>query len=405
MKKVALIGNMNNNFFSIARHLKKRGYEVKVFHGNQAEHFSPKADTFDLDELSICTEVSWVYDWYFSHNNIEEVQKVLSGFDYYIGQGDEAAMAKLAGFNFDVYFPYGSDIYKFAYYKPEYGIKDKMVSYLNKKSFLKEYHFKYGTFGKYLAKAVSEAKHVFWDWANDELDKKLFGLQPKGEIHRLPMPFIYPTQYTTLNPYFSDVHWRSSIDKIRKNNRFLVLYHGRQEWKTYVNEFTNKNTHHLIIGFSKLFERIDNKEEAKLLMVEYGGDVTASKTLVKELGIEEQVIWLPKMYRKDLMYLIAQVDLCSGEFYKSYNTFGTIIEAMIMAKPVINYRNDELYLDKYPSLYPCLNAQTSDEIAERLQFAFQHPDAISTMGQECKEWVEKYFVQAPIDKLIELLPQ
>ncbi|MFN0033419.1 MAG: hypothetical protein ACKVUS_00045, partial [Saprospiraceae bacterium] len=65
-KSIALIGNVNNNFFSIARHLRDRGHEVRLFFRPAVEHFQPKADTFLLEDLAICEEVDWLDRGFFS---------------------------------------------------------------------------------------------------------------------------------------------------------------------------------------------------------------------------------------------------------------------------------------------------------------------------------------------------
>ena len=117
-------------------------------------------------------------------------------------------------------------------------------------------------------------------------------------------------------------------------------------------------------------------------MLEYGLDVFNSKQLIKELGIEDKVIWFPKMYRKDLMYLVSAVDVCSGEFGMSYLTFGTIMEAMLMKKPVIHYRNDELYEHVYDELYPLFNAREPEEIEARINEAYNDKDRTKRMGEQ-----------------------
>ena len=40
-KKIALIGNMNNNFFSIARYLRDRSYQADLFLIDELDHFLP----------------------------------------------------------------------------------------------------------------------------------------------------------------------------------------------------------------------------------------------------------------------------------------------------------------------------------------------------------------------------
>lgn len=398
--RIALIGNLNNNFFPLALHLQKAGYDVTLFYRYSVDHFHPKADTYFLNDLKICKEVVW------SNRLTEEnrllIENEIKGFDFYIGQGDEAALASFAGVKFDVYFPYGSDFYKYAWQPPRYSLLQIIYNMIFARISLKESLS--GTLSRFLKKAIVNANYVLLDVTNGKYEKKLTDLGLKGIYLHYPMPFIFPDNYKDFNTF--DVHWKREIDALREDNDYLVLYHGRQEWKralTYKNnDFTNKNSQNLIIGFASMLAS-SHKLKAKLVLINYGGDVDNSKDLISELGISDSVIWLPKMYRKDLMYLINKVDVCAGEFNKSYLTFGTVIEAMLMGKPVINYRDNALYNDQYPELYPCYVAREPEEITVALQRAYSNPAERLEMGASARAWVLKYFVDRPVNKLIELI--
>ncbi|MFT4523796.1 MAG: glycosyltransferase involved in cell wall biosynthesis [Bacteroidia bacterium] len=401
MKRVALIGNMNNNFFAITRLLRDKGYDAHLYYRSLSEHFQPKSDTFSLNFYDYCHPIDWL-DKSFELADFGRIKKEVAGFDFYIGQGDEAAFAKRAGINFNLYYPYGSDFYKYAYLPSKNSWKERVYMALVKGIPLSK--SRNGTVHKYIRKVIVDAENVFLDLTNPEYDQKLFDLNLKGEFEALPMPFIYPDEY--LNRTDWDTHWKSSIDALRHENEFIVLYHGRQEWKKALeysgNSFTNKNTHHLIIGFSKFVEKYPNIK-AQLLMLDYGGDVANSKNLIEELNISNRVTWFPKMYRKDLMYLINNVDLCSGEFGKSYLTFGTIIEAMLMGKPIVHHRIDEYYSKKYSELYPMYNARSPEEIGNAIINAYEDPDARLQTGKKAQEWVLKYFIDNPLNELRKLI--
>src|SRR5947209_10102740 len=132
------------------------------------------------------------------------------------------------------------------------------------------------------------------------------------------------------------------FDRIRSEHEFILLYHGRHEWTR--EDAHRKNTHHLLLGFAE-FIRQHPDVAACLVTVEYGRDVGASKAMIADLGFGDRVIWFPRMYRKDLMYLVDVAHLCAGQFDRSFLTFGTILEALSVGKPVIHHRDDALYRD------------------------------------------------------------
>lgn len=403
MKKIALIGNMNNNFYALTRYLRDAGYDAHLFYRLAMEHFQPKADSYDDEYVGFCHEVDWL-DKGFHNTDFEAVKKQLDGFDFYIGQGEEAAVAYCAGYRMNVYYPYGSDVYKYAHLPQEYKWKSKVAALVAPGPSRPTYkQMQKGTMAKYLKEAIVNAQYIFADATNEEYQDKIESLHYKGEFRNVGLPFLYQPEYEKLlNVDIPDLKYDAEIRELRGKYDFMVLYHGRQEWATYHNQFTGKNTDHLIRGFASYIKN-DHNNNACLVMLEYGTDVEASKNLIKELEITDNVYWFPKMYRKELMNIIKHVDVCSGEFAHSFLVFGTVMEAMMMKKPVITYRNDNLYKDIYPELYPCFNARTAEAIATALSEAANHPGKAREIGEKAHKWVQDYFINKPLKELIQVI--
>ncbi|MFN4246329.1 MAG: glycosyltransferase [Flavipsychrobacter sp.] len=402
MKRIALVGNMNNNFFAITRYLRDKGYDAHLFYRLATPHFQPMADSYGNDYESFCHQVDWLENGF--HNaDVEDVRKVLNGFEFYIGQGEEAAVAYKAGFNIDVYYPYGSDVYKYAQLPQEYALKSKIKSLLTGSTDRPSYsQMKEGTMAKYLKGAIIDARYIFADATNDEFEAQLKSLQYKGIYKKVPMPFIYYPEYERIDEKALPQYLVEKIRQIKTSYDFVLLYHGRQEWATYHNQFTGKNTHHLIQGFAG-FIKENPQCNACLVMLEYGTDVEQSKKLIYQLGIEDIVYWLPKMYRKELMYVVQQANVCCGEFAHSFLTFGTVVEAMLMKKPVITHRVDSYYASTYPVLYPCYNAREPKEIEQAISQAFTNPEERLRMGDEAYAWVKKNFIENPLQELLNII--
>lgn len=62
------------------------------------------------------------------------------------------------------------------------------------------------------------------------------------------------------------------------------------------------------------------------MLFEYGESVLESKKLINELNIEENIIWLPKMSRKEIMFLLSSVDIGVGEFYNIEKRYGEVLD-------------------------------------------------------------------------------
>lgn len=403
-KKVAIVGNMNNFMFPLMRWLRDEDYDAHLFYHPYEEHFKPTADTFSLDPLKYCHEVDWLIQGLNPYNfDVLKIQKEIAGFDYIIGEGLEAAALFYCGIQLDIYFPFGIDVYQWAGMPHEHSFTKKIIYSLmptrNSKTLKK------GTIHKYVYGAIKNARYVFMDLTNNDFKDKLDSIEINGIYKPYPVPFLYLKEYEN---YFSlnihaSVHWRDIIDKLRDENDLLILYHGRQEWKTYVNEFTGKNTNYLIEGFASFIQEKQLAYNAKLIMIEYGTDVNASKELIKKLNIDDYVIWFPKMLRKDILYLITKIDIGSGEFGRSYISFGTIMENMLMGKPVIHFREDNLYLNKYRSLYPLLNAKFPNEIKDQLLKYYLNKNELIRIGSEARDWSKKNLILNPLDEIIKVL--
>ncbi len=396
--RIALVGNMNNNFFALARHLRDRGYGVRLFFADRSPHFHPTTDSFDARDMEIVQPVDWLERGFY-YAPFDQVRQELEGYDFYLGQGDEAAVASRAGFSFRIYFPYGSDVYKYAYLPAQFRWTQRWAArLLPGRRRLPYALMKAGTAAFYLRKAIREAPYLMADYTNEDFESRLRGLDPRGKRLALPLPFIYPPAYEHEDRMIqlpSSV--REQILRIREGADFVVLYHGRQEWKTYHNDFTSKNTHHLILGFGDFLRR-HPEASPRLVMLEYGSDVEASKQLIAELGIGHAVQWLEKMERRALICLIDQVDLGSGEFGRSYLSFGTIMEAMIRGRAVIHHREDGLYR-QYSRLYPMIHARSPEEISSGLSWAYSHRDQVREMGLQAKAWVESEFLERPLAQI------
>jgi glycosyltransferase involved in cell wall biosynthesis len=285
----------------------------------------------------------------------------------------------------------------------EYALKSKIKSLVVGGADRPSYsQMKEGTMAKYLKGAIVDARYIFADATNDEFEAQLKNLQYKGIYKKVPMPFIYYPEYDAIDKNLLPQSLMETIRSIKDKHDFVLLYHGRQEWATYHNQFTGKNTHHLIQGFAG-FIKENPQCNACLVMLEYGTDVEQSRELVKQLGIEGCVYWLPKMYRKELMYVVQQADICCGEFAHSFLTFGTVVEAMLLKKPVITHRVDSYYTSTYPVLYPCYNAREVQEIQKAIELAVTNKEERLQMGNEAYEWVKQYFIENPLQALLNII--
>jgi hypothetical protein len=343
-------------------------------------------------------------------NTQNEVKELFSSFDFIICTGREASILAFCNIRINLYIPFGGDIYSLPFKSHEYSFFKFFLHLILPTRSIKQVNK--GTPEKYLHKAISESRNIMMEMTNSEYEKYVNVFVGSSDAEKrifLTPPFVYHKEIELVNDGIG-ISWANYMEKLRVNNDFLVLYHGRQEWSTegdisFISAGDNmsKNVHHLIIGFDKFINQKDSKEKALLILIEHGSCVTQSKKLIENLGLVENVFWLPVMPRKSILYLISLVDLCCGEFGQSFFTFGTIVEAMLMGKPVLHYREDKLYVDSYPELYPMYNAREIEEITAQLLFCFRNKSELIQTGNAAKLWVEENLINKSIDKIVSLI--
>jgi len=143
----------------------------------------------------------------------------------------------------------------------------------------------------------------------------------------------------------------------------------------------------------RAFARFLTFKEAKLIAVEKGWDLEASKSLVKELGISDHVEWIAPVSREELSKLYNKSDIVLDQFEGGILSL-IPIEAMACGTPVISYVKEATELF-YPEMPPIINVKTEDDILHGMLTV--KPD------NKGRKWVEKYCSpEAAIPKYIEL---
>ena len=109
------------------------------------------------------------------------------------------------------------------------------------------------------------------------------------------------------------------------------------------------------------------------------------------------------MSRKHLMVGLGLSDIACGEFENSWVASGVLYEALVMGKPILAYRDDQLYREGAPDLYEIMNARGPDEIADRLEEFLDDPTACRRMGLRGRAWYDRRAATECVAKYMELI--
>lgn len=396
MKRIALIGNMNNNFFSVARYLRDYGFDARLFllkeEAIDIPHFHPSCDTFsdDYKEFVETVEISKRPSifWRFPK---EDIKAILGDFDFVIGTSAVPAYASKADIQMDLFVPYGSDVYDLPFFKTRGGIRKSI------KAFYLSYHQRVG---------IRKSKYLWMDVTNPSKEKLFAKLGFQGVRIKMNFPFIYLPEYEfgdNANFPADRFHNYGILYNKKHEHDFVVFHHCRQSWFTLAkDDFEYKGNDKIVLAAKKLI--LTHKNIRPLfVLVEYGGDIGHTKKLIQELNLEDYFLWLPKMPRKELMLCLHLADLGIGELGHSWFSYSVAFEFLAAGVPLVHRRDDHFYDGK--NLYPMYYASNQDDLYEVFFGFLEHPEKYKEIGRLGKKWIEEWGINKPLLKLIEIITE
>lgn len=388
--KLACIGNMNNNFFSLVRYLRDRGVDAELLMlDNELEHFGPACDTFDDSYKAYTHRVSWGDLRGYLAVSPRVVARELEPYDAIVACGAAPAFARKAGRTIDVFAPYGTDFMDYPF-----------LRLVRPRWLVSNWAFRLSQ-----RRAIVEARSLMFDHGSPEMDRIVDRIGYRNRRLPYATPMVYAPMYNpeSIAAQGQATAHASRFEAIRAAHDLVVFSSNRHIWVNPNAYNWDKGTERLIRGFARFVA--SGRASAALVLFEYGIDVEHSRRLVAELGIEDQVFWFPVMDRRELMTGLSLADFGVGELAHSFVTCGTIFEALALEKPLLGYREDHLYGRDFPELYPMANVGSAEDIAAVFADFCERPDHYRAMGQTGRRWFQRYGVDAPLEALLDALPR
>ncbi|WP_421941592.1 glycosyltransferase [Pedobacter sp.] len=387
--RIALICNMNNMFSSVCKYLIDSGYDAHLFQYNtHPSHFDGRADSFGNILDNRIHIINWTSPGQLLTYSTDKIKTLLHDFDFIIACGTTPAFLSKAGIKLDLFIPYGSDIYTYPFFEFTYN-----PIYMFKKLYF-QYHQRNG-----IRNAVSFMMEKQIDW----VEKKAKSLRIKGDRFNTSIPMVHLPTYENITPNeLNNLSFYNKYLDIRAAQDLVIFHHSRHSWKNPQDKFELKGNNILFKGFADFLKQNANIK-ACIVTLEYGNEVDESKALIKELGIEENVYWMPKQDRKELMMGISLCDFVVGELYNSFNLYGVTTEALQMGKPIMQKRIDEEFTNDYNTLHPIIYADSAEQVSAGITSYIKNPGYYHQQGIEGRKWYTKNILNkflSIIDKLI-----
>ena len=408
--KLALIGNMNNNNFSLLRYFRDAGVDAHLLlYSNDGKascsHFKPQDDTFNYSFWKPYIHRTSLYNGaeqalpsllfliFYSLNKIRSIilrkqnyiryisknylRKLLDSYDGIITSGYALSIISKIGVNVDIYYPYATGIEGIRRYKAMSS--DNIISRLI---------FEYGR--KTQIRSLKCAKNIF----NADMGQTKLAFNSLNiPFYKIPVPMVYRESFPKEN---LDSNY-NNIRNILQGSDFSIMMHSRLAWKTDTcikHKVDSKNNHWLIHAFKSVLQQFPGKV-SKLVILEYGPDIKATKELVNKLNLSNHTIWLKQTSRKNLMWLLQYVSLGVGEFQSAPGTIwgGTGWEVLCMGKPLLQrFLFEDGEFEKifgFPEP-PILKVRTRCDIKKHLISAITTPTILSSKSQASYTWFNHY---------------
>jgi glycosyltransferase involved in cell wall biosynthesis len=393
--KLALVDNMNNNFFSFARYLKDSGVDVSVYETCfSLSHFSPKSDTFkSRSEYNYLKKFpneirskSWLL---FKKKNIYDE---FSKYDLIVSCGLSSAYLVRAGLKVDIIIPHGGDLYSWPFKTVQYGFNFDFI-----KSII------YANNAKYQKKAFIDARVIITDDSYSLCGDALKKLKLKAFNFGVPMLY---------NKENLEVAENINMWRYLDNHDFVAFNHSRQLWSinrypelTDFDEFGGIKRNDKVLQAFSMFIKKTKFESPLLVLFEYGNDIDDTKALVKTLEIENYVKWMPITNRKNIMYGLAKASLATNAFRENMSDIGGVCyESFACGVPVINNCVDVINDPRHKFFNsPMIHALSEDDILNIFIDYESDKKKYIKIGEISKKWFDENLGVGLAKKYIKLM--
>ena len=174
----------------------------------------------------------------------------------------------------------------------------------------------------------------------------------------------------------------------------------RHCWRgVYARRLSDYKGNELVLGAFAEFVDCSRARGVKLVLVEKGRDVEASKLHASELGIADRVAWVPEMRRTDLSRYYLGARLCLGQFGTPVITYSAV-EPLAYGTPCCSwFGTPSEEVPRYATPPPLINVQTPEGIAQTMLSVTRGDQEYERLSRESHRWAlencsESAFVKA-----------
>ncbi len=323
----------------------------------------------------------------------------ISGYDVYIGSGISPSLFSRINKKLTIFFPYSGGIEWV--YEPEFSQKLS--------SFNLETIFRYYVRYKQIS-GIKKSKVCI----NSEMSITADAFKRIGKkFQKISAPQYYNREEPT--SIVDDILIKNTLEYML-NYDYVVFSHMRHFWVQDKGlcsdsdfQTISKNNDWLIVGFSQFLLKQDNSKSL-LVLVDWGKDAGVSRKLVVDLNIENNVLWLPLLSRKQATFIMKHCDISVGQFGVLSGRFGgsTTFESLAIGMPTLqtfNYTAQE-YMDEFDhEPPPFLDVKSKEDVTMHLSNMYSDKEGRVRMGKQSKAWFNEHNGISLAEKWLKILEE
>lgn len=414
--RVALIGNINNNSYLIAKFLRRKGIEADVYvYDYDVAMASPEWEEGVFDPKlvpSVHPKWSWVIlknswvrpTWVKSVPFLTWHRLPYAKLDAFINEMEWKLNKKLkerqhkivtlslkqAGIHADLDLNATTgffDIYQWQKMVEGYDVVQLvgfvethiLLKYLTKIYVVYDYGqplrlmiWEDSLRGKLLQSAYKNADWVVVTNADTKESLERLGVERYSFIPA-------PVDETKFCP--GDSLLRQALEAQYGKDVVILFAPARQDWQ-------EKGTDKILRAFAQLRKTVHAR--VVLLSASWGKDIHKARDYIKNEGLESEVIWIEPLPRTMLVDYYRAADVVLDQF--TLGTYGgkALLEAMACGKPVITSFNHQIHTWCFTEMPPVCSASNEVEVYNWLVNLISDPQSRQEYGRRGRQWIEKY---------------
>ncbi len=164
---------------------------------------------------------------------------------------------------------------------------------------------------------------------------------------------------------------------------FIVFHPARHHWDRYRDPSWEKGNDRIIAGFAKF--KKSTKVKTVLVLTEWGLTIEHSRRLIKKLGIEEAVVWIPVLPNQHMIEMISLSHVVVDQI--GVGAFGSLAAKSLMCgKATLCHIDPEPHKVCFDVIPPLISVESHFDVAERLERLSSDVIYRNRVEHESREW-------------------